>query len=311
LPNFDDDIVVQLLEEYENKNIDVYLDSNMIEVKQINNQVEMIIENDSTGEKTNIVSEQLFVAIGLVTNSATLQVEKAGIKTDDRGWIRTNEFLETSAPGVYSMGDANGKYQLRHVANYEAEILAFNLFERFQNSDNKKDILRRRARYDVVPSAVFSNPQIASVGLGRRAIEQADLDLVEAKYYYGYTSKPFAMGYTFGEQKHFVKVKADRKTERIVDVQIVGPQASVLIQIYANLMNSGKYTYEIIEPDIASEETLYERKAYPERYIDPTKPVALNYAMTVHPALSEVATWAASEIDFEEPIRNEEIILDE
>ena len=76
LPNFDDDIVVQLLEEYENKNIDVYLDSNMIEVKQINNQVEMIIENDSTGEKTNIVSEQLFVAIGLVTNSATLQVEK-------------------------------------------------------------------------------------------------------------------------------------------------------------------------------------------------------------------------------------------
>lgn len=307
LPHYDKDVIDVVLDEYKEENIDVYLHVEMLDIKKIDGQLHMTIENIDTGEQTQIVSEQILLAIGLESNSKSLQVEKAGIETDKRGWIKTNEFLETSADGIYCMGDANGKFQLRHVANYEAEIIAFNLFERFENHDKSDVPARRRARYDVVPAAVFTGPQVAMVGLNRKQIEQANIDVVEAKYYYGYTSKPFAMGYEYGEEKHFVKVLADRKTHRLLGVQIVGPEASVLTQIYANLMNSGQYTYQIIEGEIASEETKKERVIYPERYIDPTTTTALNYAMTIHPALSEVATWAASEIDFEEIIKNEEI----
>ncbi len=300
LPTFDDDVVQVLKDEFKAEHIELYLATEMLEIEQGEKLLNMKVENIKTGEQTMLHAEKLMIAIGLESNSKNLQVEKAGIQTDQRGWIRTNEFLETSAENVYCIGDANGKFQLRHVANYEAEIVAFNLYERTLNTNGNKLPPRRRARYDVVPAAVFTHPQLASVGLNSRMIQAKEYDIAVGEMYYSDVSKTFAMGYPEDEEKQFVKVMADKKTRRIIGVQIVGAEASVLAQIYANLMNSGEYTYEIIEEGIASPETKRERAELKKRYLDPNKVEALNYSMTIHPALSEVATWAASEVDFGE-----------
>lgn len=306
LPIFDQDISEVVLKSYAKENIDVYLNSEMIAVEEKDGLKKMTIEDRTTGEKTILEAEDLFLATGLSSNSELLQVEKSGIAVDKFGWIRTNEFLETSVAGVYAIGDANGRFQLRHVANYEAEIVAFNLFERARDSSGEPITPRRRARYDVVPGAVYTNPQVASVGLNTKMATNLGYEITIGTYAYEYTSKPFAMGFDYGKPEHFVKIIADKKTRRILGVQIVGPEASVLVQLYVNLMNSGYYKYEIIEPEIASEETKLERIEFTERYLDPRTPDSVNYTMTIHPALTEVATWASDRVEFDGPVLNAE-----
>lgn len=246
------------------------------------------------------------LAIGLSANSDLLEIEKTGVARDKWGWIKTNEFLETSVDGIYSIGDANGKFQLRHVANYEAQILAFNLYQRAKDHSGKAITPRRRARYDVVPSSVFTYPQLASVGLNTKMAKEAGYEIVTGTSYYGFTSKPYAMGYEFGKRKHFVKVIADKKTRQILGVQIVGPEASVLVQPYVNLINSGALKYDVIEPTIGSQETMKERKNIKERFLDPRTVDAPNYTMTIHPALTEVSMWAADAVEFDQENLNAE-----
>lgn len=339
LPHFDQDIVAVLMESLKDQGVDLYLNSDMVEVqRQADDQLEFLLEDRSGRGQSRLKSEALMIATGLVSTADQLAVAQSAIAQDKRGYIRTNEFLETSVEGVYSIGDANGKFQLRHVANYEAETLAYNLYGRlaeaeevgfrslkslegegsgqgtledensekrpvdtFVYSGEKADLLglrpRRRVRYDIVPAAVFSDPQIASVGLGEDQAKAQGLDYKLGKFYYGSVSKAYAMGFAAGEEKEFVKVIAEPASGLIRGVQIVGPEAAILVQIYANLLNTGLYEYEPVEEDIASAETLRERKEFKGRYLDPRTSAALNLSMTIHPALSEVATWAASELE--------------
>ena len=306
LPIFDPDISEIVLEEYAAENIDVYLNTEMIAVEEQDGIKKITIEDRETGAKNILEAENLFLATGLASNSDTLQIEKSGIATNEVGWIKTNEFLETSVDGVYAIGDANGKFQLRHVANYEAEIVAFNLFERARDESGKPLTPRRRARYDVVPSAVYTQPQVSGVGFNTKTAEDHGYQVTTGIYAYEYTSKPFAMGYDFAKPKHFVKVIADKLTQRILGVQVVGPEAAILVQLYANLINTGYYKYEIIEPEIGSAETKRERQEFKERYLDPRITDAVNYTMTIHPALSEVSTWASSRVEFDGPTMNAE-----
>lgn len=310
LPVFDSDITEVVLKEYKKSGIEVYLNSEMTRVEEKGGVKQFTIEHRATGEINIIEAEDLILATGLTSNSDTLQIANTGIELDHRGWIRTNEFLETSVEGVYAIGDANGKFQLRHVANYEAEILAFNLFERERNNIGEAITPRRRARYDVVPSAVYTHPQVASVGLNTKMAEDQGYQITTGKYAYEYTIKPFAMGYDYGKPENFVKVIADQKTRRILGVQIVGPEAAILIQPYINLINAGEHKFKILEPDIGSAETARERKEFTARYLDPRTPDAVNYTMTIHPALSEVSTWASGEIEFDGPTLNAEQPID-
>lgn len=88
----------------------------------------LTVQNLLTGRKETVEAEEIFVAAGTLSNSDTLRLENTDIQTDEKGWIITNEFLETTQKNVYAIGDINGKYQFRHKANYEAEVLIHNLF---------------------------------------------------------------------------------------------------------------------------------------------------------------------------------------
>jgi mycothione reductase len=211
----------------------------------------LVAVNRETKKKLEVTADELLIATGRSSLSDVLHPEKAGIKTDSHGWIVVNEYLETSQPNVWALGDANGKYPFKHVANYEASIV-------YHNAVLKQNV---KADYHAVPHAVFTYPEIASVGLGEReAIEKLGEDEVLIGFYrYEDTAKGEAMD----AKDYFVKVIVELGTMKILGAHIIGPYASVLIHEIIPLM----YTNE--------------QSARP-----------ITDSMHIHPALSEVVDRA-------------------
>jgi dihydrolipoamide dehydrogenase len=195
-----------------------------LEASAADGKKKVVTRDRGTGKEMSLLVHQIMIAAGRGPTTDILHPERAGIKTDNRGWVLTNEFLETSAPNVWAFGDANGKYLFKHKANYDTSIVYYNA------------VLKRRipVDYHAVPHAVFTDPEIAGVGLREReAIEKFGQDKVLVGFErYQDTAKGEAMAV----KDYFVKVILERDTLRILGAHVIGPQASVLIQEIINLM---------------------------------------------------------------------------
>jgi len=184
----------------------------------------LVAVNRETGKKLEVTADEILIATGRAPLSDLLHPEKGGIKTDRNGWIIVNEYLETSQPNVWVLGDANGKYPFKHVANYEATIV-------YHNAVLKRNV---KADYHAVPHAVFTYPEIAAVGLREKeAIEKYGADnLLIGFHRYEDTAKGEAMD----AKDYFVKVIVERGTLKILGAHIIGPYASILIHEIIPLM---------------------------------------------------------------------------
>ena len=184
----------------------------------------VVAVNRDNGEETQTIAGEILIATGRGANTDVLRPEKGGIKTDKRGWIIVDEFLETSQPNVWAFGDANGRHLFKHVANYESTVVYYNA------------ILKRKVKvdYHAIPHAVFSYPEIAGVGLREKeAVEKYGKDKVLLGIHrYQDTGKGEAMSL----EDYFVKVIVEKETMKILGAHIIGPYASVLIQEIINLM---------------------------------------------------------------------------
>ncbi len=192
--------------------------------KEDNGQKTVVAKEKNTGEEIKITVDEILVATGRVPNTDILHPERAGIKTDVQGWILVNEYLETSQPNVWAFGDANGKYLLKHVGNYESGIV-------YLNAILKEKV---KADYHAVPHAVFSYPEIAGAGMGEQeAVEKYGEDrVVIGLKFFEDTAKGAAMEI----KDYFVKVILDGEEEKILGAHIIGPHASVLIHQIIPLM---------------------------------------------------------------------------
>jgi dihydrolipoamide dehydrogenase len=211
----------------------------------------LIVIDNASGEKIDILTEEILVAAGRGPNTDILHPEKGGIKTDKNGWIIVDEYLETSQPNVWALGDANGVYPFKHKANYEALVVYYNA------------VLQKKMKvdYHAVPHAIFTYPEIASIGLKEKeAVEKRGSENVLIGFCrYEDTAKGEAMGV----KDYFVKVILENGTMQILGAHIIGPQASVLIQEIVSIM----YTHE-----------------------QTAKPIV--NGMHIHPALTEVVEKA-------------------
>jgi dihydrolipoamide dehydrogenase len=241
--------VSDLLKEEMSKRISIYTDYEAVEAKQRNDFKTVVARNRENGQTHEFSAEALLVAAGRVPNSDLLKPEKTGVELDERGYIKVNEFLETSKKNTWAFGDAIGKQMFKHVANYEAEIAWHN-----SQHDHKSKV-----DYSAAPHAVFTHPQIASVGLKEAEAKQLGKKILVGVSFY----KDTALGAAMGEPKGFVKVIAEHDTYKLLGAHIVGPQASILIQEVINAMNTEDRTFTSIER-----------------------------AMHIHPALSEVVQKA-------------------
>jgi mycothione reductase len=184
----------------------------------------LVALNRQNGAQISVITEEIMIASGRAPLSDVLNPEKGGIKIDQKGWITVNEYLETSQPNVWALGDANGQYPFKHVANYESAIVYYNA------------ALKRKVPvdYHAVPHAVFTRPEIAAVGLGEKeAIEKFGAgNLLIGFHRYEDTAKGEAMD----AKDYFVKVIVERGNMKILGAHIVGPCASVLIHEIIPLM---------------------------------------------------------------------------
>jgi dihydrolipoamide dehydrogenase len=211
------------------KHVMIYTNHEVREAKMTSEgKKKLVAVNLENGKKLEVIADKILLATGRGPLTDILNPEKGGIKTDRKGWIIVNDYLETSQPNVWALGDANGKYLFKHVANYEAAIVYYNA------------VLKRnvKADYHAVPHAVFTYPEIAAVGLGEKeAIEKYGADKLMIGFHrYEDTAKGEAMD----AKDYFVKVIVERDTMKILGAHIIGPYASILIHEIIPLM----YTLE-------------------------------------------------------------------
>lgn len=217
--------VSELLKQEMSKKLDVYTNHEAIEASEKNGAKIVTAKNRENGEVKQFSAEALLVAAGRVSNSDLLKPEKTGVELDDRGYIKVNEYLETKMKNIWAFGDAIGKQMFKHVANYEAEIAWHNVIH-----DHKVKV-----DYSSAPHAVFTHPQVASVGLKEAEAKQQGYQILVGRSFY----KDTALGAAMGEPKGFVKVIVEQKTGKIFGAHIIGPHASMLIQEIVNAMVSG------------------------------------------------------------------------
>jgi len=211
------------------KRMQIFTGYEAVEAKQQGNLKTLVARNRADGSLKEFTAEALMVATGRVPNSDLLKPERTGVKLDERGYIKVNEFLETSKKNIWAFGDAIGKEMFKHVANYEAGLAWHNSVH-----DHKAPV-----DYSATPHAVFTHPQVASVGLKEAEAKQMGYKVLVGTALYRDTAMGAAMGFPEG----FVKVIAEEKTGRILGGHIIGPEASILIQEITNAMNTEQRTY--------------------------------------------------------------------
>lgn len=240
--------ISSLIEKELSNYMNIYTSFKVVEADRRNGLKRVHAVNEETGETLEVSAEEILVATGRKSNSDITKPEKTGVKTDDQGWIITNEYLETSKEDIYACGDANGIHMYKHVANYESEIVFYNAFTG----------RKIKADYHAVPHAIFTYPEIASVGMLQEEAEKSH-DILIGFYRYQDTAKGEAMRV----KDYFVKVILEKETYKILGAHIIGPHASILIQEIINLM-----------------------------YTSDGSALPLYRAMHIHPALPEVVQRA-------------------
>lgn len=285
--NKEEQEVAQFVEkQFIRSGITVLNDSDVIAASASGGQKQLTIQNRLTGAHTVVACEEILVATGVRSNRDTLALDKAGVTVDKNGWITTNAYLETAQPHIWALGDINGKYQFRHKANYEAQVLIQNLF----SGGEKKE-----ARYDTVPWTIFTHPQVSHVGMTEKEVQQKGLAYQAAKNYYSEVVGGRAMGYHDNDDDNgFVKMIVG-ENKKILGVHIVGPQSTVLLQPFVYLMNAG-YQCQKRRQSMSAKEFDALRILCPD--IGTYAPI--NDSMVIHPSLNELTAWVFEKFNLAE-----------
>ncbi|XUW99436.1 MAG: dihydrolipoyl dehydrogenase [Dehalogenimonas sp.] len=174
-----------------------------------------------TGLKAEIRAEKLLVATGRRSNADLLKVNRSGIATAKDGYIKVNSRMETSVKGIYAFGDAIGREMFTHTSHAEAEIAG-------ANGIHGQHL---RMDFSAAPHAIFTHPQIASVGLTEEdAAKKYKIKVGKADYH------DIALGSAMLQAEGFAKIILEAESGRILGGHIIGPWASVLIQEVINAM---------------------------------------------------------------------------
>lgn len=235
------------------RRMEIHTNTEVVDVRNSDHGV-IVITRDRDGKRLEHSAQHLLLASGRKSNADLLKVENTGIKVDERGYIVVDEFFETSKKDIWAFGDAIGKKMFRHSANHEAELV-------WHNAVHGK---KSRLNYLTVPHAVFSYPEIASVGLTEQEAVKlmGKQEVLVGKAMYTDVARGEAMRETEG----FTKAVVHGKSGKILGYHIIGPQASILIQEVVNVM--------------AAESNLW----------------AVAKGMHIHPALSEVVLKAFAKL---------------
>jgi mycothione reductase len=217
----DEDVSRRFTEVYQRK-FNTLLNSHVTQASS--ERPSITLEVSANGSKQQVTVYDLLIATGRVPNTDLLNVAGTGVETDGRGYVKTDEYLETNVPGIWALGDIVGKYLLKHSANLEAAYASNNSF----NPEPQVAV-----DYHAMPHAIFASPQVASVGMTEAEARERGVACAAASYDYYNT----AYGSSIEDRDGFVKVLAAPDIdETLGPTPIIGTDPSILIQEVANAM---------------------------------------------------------------------------
>ncbi|MER8551524.1 dihydrolipoyl dehydrogenase [Mesorhizobium sp. M0923] len=176
------------------------------------------------GAAETIEADAVLIATGRRAYSDALGLKEAGVDVDERGWVKTDGHLRTNVPGIYAIGDVIAGPMLAHKAEDEGVAVAETIAGQAGH-----------VNYDVIPSVVYTTPEIASVGKTEEELKKAGVDYKAGKFPFSANGRARAMLHTDG----FVKILADKASDRVLGVHIVGFGAGEMIHEAAVLMEFG------------------------------------------------------------------------
>ncbi|HEX2680871.1 MAG TPA: dihydrolipoyl dehydrogenase [Candidatus Dormibacteraeota bacterium] len=215
----------------------------------VNSKVSEVVRQDgalqvrfsSGGEGGVVDADQVLLAVGRVPYTQGLEAEQVGVKLE-RGRVLVDEHLHTDADGVWAIGDVIGGIMLAHVASYEGVCAVENIAGHSRVPD-----------YHAAPNCVYTDPEIAHVGLGEKEAKEKGLDIKVGKFPFAASGRAL----TLGQSEGFAKVIADAQTGKLLGAHIVGPRATDLIA-EATLAIQNGLTLEQIDLTIHAHPTLPE-----------------------------------------------------
>lgn len=219
LPNFDGDIAKRLRLALKGKGITFITQAAVQRISQLADGQSYAVSYEQKGGTGEVETDLVLMAVGRRANVLSLNLDDVGIVYDKRG-IVTNEYFETNIAGVYAIGDVNGKCQLAHAATFQGMRALNHLL-------GKKD----QIRMNVIPAAVFTQPEAATVGLTETQCKEQHITYTVHKGFFRSNGKALAMN----ESEGMVKLIADDQ-RRLIGCHLFGPHAADLVQEVTVLM---------------------------------------------------------------------------
>jgi dihydrolipoamide dehydrogenase len=224
LPTMDGEAAKQMQRLLTKQGMEFRLGTKVVAAKTSNRGVSLTVAPAKGGEKEEIKCDTVLVAIGRVPYTHGLGLKEAGVEMDERGRVKIGDHFQTNVPGIYAIGDVIDGPMLAHKAEEEG-IAAVEAMAGQAGHVN----------YDAIPGVVYTYPEAAAVGKTEEQLKEAGVDYTAGKFPFTANSRGRANNETDG----FVKILADKKTDRILGVHIVGPDAGTLIAELALAMEFG------------------------------------------------------------------------
>ena len=232
LPNEDEEVATRLQGYLEEEGIKIHTRSMVKRVERAGEAKVVIVDGDD-GE-FRVEADEILVAAGRRPQTHDLGLENAGVETEERGWVKVDATMRTTADNIWAAGDCTGKYLFTHIADYHGRLIAHNMF-----SDNGSAV---KADHSIVPWATFTDPELAHVGLTERDAKAKGIEVRTAKMDIGDIERAQMML----EQKGMIKVVTDQDT-KILGATILGPHADDLIHEFAIAIKAGMKSHDILE----------------------------------------------------------------
>ena len=244
LPLEDAEASAELAKSYRKRGITVIAGAKV--TKATVGKDKVVLDVEAEGGKQQVEAAAVLMAAGRAVNTENIGLKECGIQLTDRGFIKIDQTLQTTAPGYYAIGDVAGPPMLAHKGSREginlAELIA-----------GKKP---HALRYDNVPSVTYCHPEVASIGLTEEQCKERKIEYVAGKFPFSANGRARGTGETEG----FVKVLRDKKYGEILGAHIVGAHASEMIHELA-VARENEYTVEEVELAIHAHPTMSEAVA--------------------------------------------------
>ena len=239
LPRFDTDLAKRLKQCLGKKGIDINTQSQVLSISKEGDQYKVTFLRK--GKEESVVADKVLMAVGRKANVDSLNLSEAGVEFGPKG-IVVNEFMQTNQPHIYAVGDINGKMMLAHAAIFQGLVA----LDHMMGKDNDIDL-------SVMPAAVFTSPEAASVGKTEDECKEAGLKVKCLKSFFRANGKAVTMGETEG----FCKVIVEEETGLLLGCHLFGPHSSDIVQEVCALI-SRKSTLKQLQDIIHTHPTLTE-----------------------------------------------------